>query len=120
MRTWISVLCAMGAVSLASAAPPPPSPRQTADASPLLLRFARAWDGTRMIDNARILVQGDRIVAVSAAARGPAGTREIDLRPLTAIPGLIDVHTHMTYAWDGAAGTTPLNQPRRDAGERAA
>jgi imidazolonepropionase-like amidohydrolase len=26
---------------------------------------------------------------------------------------MIDSHTHITYYWDGAAGTTPLRQPRR-------
>src|SRR5262249_30973704 len=28
----------------------------------------------------------------------------------TGIPGLIDVHTHMTYYWDGTPGTTPWEQ----------
>jgi len=40
----------------------------------------------------------------------------IDLRRFTVIPGLIDLHTHMTYFWDPASGTRPLNQPRRPAG----
>ena len=31
----------------------------------------------------------------------------------TAIPGLIDAHTHMTYFWDPDSGTKPLSQPRR-------
>ena len=30
-----------------------------------------------------------------------------DLRPLNAIPGLIDVHTHITYYWDKSPGTNP-------------
>jgi imidazolonepropionase-like amidohydrolase len=34
----------------------------------------------------------------------------IDLRRYTGIPGMIDVHTHMTYYWDGAPGTTPWQQ----------
>ena len=34
----------------------------------------------------------------------------------TLIPGLIDVHTHMTYYWDRTPGTRPLGQPRRPAG----
>ncbi|MEP7344901.1 MAG: amidohydrolase family protein, partial [Gemmatimonadaceae bacterium] len=35
------------------------------------------------------------------------GARVIDLRPLIGLPGLIDVHTHMTYYWDHAPGTRP-------------
>ena len=91
---------------------------QPAASATSLLRFAAVWDGNRLIRDGRILVEGDRITAVGANVRSPAGATEIDLRPLTAIPGLIDVHTHITYVWDGAAGTTPLNQPRRDPAER--
>ena len=62
-----------------------------------------------------IIIEGDRIRAVGGARlQIPRGTELIDLRPLTAVPGLIDAHTHMTYYWDGAAGTTPLKQPRRE------
>jgi len=35
-----------------------------------------------------------------AQTRVPADARLIDLRPLTGIPGMIDVHTHMTFYWD--------------------
>jgi imidazolonepropionase-like amidohydrolase len=34
-----------------------------------------------------------------------------DLRPLTAVPGLIDVHTHLTYYWD--ANASPQQQGGR-------
>jgi imidazolonepropionase-like amidohydrolase len=32
------------------------------------------------------------------------------LRPLTGIPGMIDVHTHMTFYWDRAPGSRPWTQ----------
>ncbi len=35
-----------------------------------------------------------------------------------ALPGLIDAHTHMTYGWDGAPGTTPFKQGQRTPAER--
>ncbi len=46
-----------------------------------------------------IVITGDRITAISATAATPAqpGDREIDLHALTVLPGLIDVHTHLTF-----------------------
>src|SRR5579862_5804386 len=45
-----------------------------------------------------IVVTGDRITAIASTASTPkqAGDTEIDLRSLTVLPGLIDVHTHLT------------------------
>ena len=83
---------------------------------PLVLRFATLLDGTgRALPNGIVVVNGDRIVSVSADEKTiPAGAKVIDLRRYTGVPGLIDAHTHMTYYWDGTAGTRPLGQPRRD------
>ena len=69
----------------------------------------------QVIANAVIVVENDRIVSVGTGAP-PAGAEVIDLSRFTVIPGLIDLHTHMTYVWDPASGTRPLNQPRRPAG----
>src|SRR5579862_435743 len=52
--------------------------------------------------NQTIVVTGDRITAISPTASTPAqpGDREIDLHGMTVLPGLIDVHTHLTFAND--------------------
>ncbi|QNI31542.1 amidohydrolase family protein [Alloacidobacterium dinghuense] len=45
-----------------------------------------------------IIVTGDSITAVAPTASTPTqtGDKEIDLRSMTVLPGLIDVHTHLT------------------------
>ncbi len=63
------------------------------------------------VADAVVVVQGDRIVSVGAHdAAVPKGARVIDMRPLTGMPGLIDVHTHMTFYWDRTPGTRPWTQ----------
>src|SRR5579872_4398648 len=59
-------------------------------------RFARAWDGEKLIPNAVITIDHDRIKSLSTTAPADA----IDMTRYTALPGLIDVHTHMTYVLD--------------------
>ncbi|MBV8629362.1 MAG: amidohydrolase family protein [Silvibacterium sp.] len=49
-----------------------------------------------------IVITGDRIVSVASTSSTPKhpGDTEVDLRSLTVLPGLIDVHTHLTGAND--------------------
>jgi len=87
----------------------------------MVLRFGHLWDGERLLDDATVVVTGDRITAVGDARTSvPKGARDIDLRRYTAIPGLIDLHTHITYFWDRAPGTTPLRQGQRRTPEETA
>ena len=89
-----------------------------ASAQTKAVRAGRLVDGAgRVTPNAVIVVEGDRVVSVGASA--PADAEIVDLSRYTVVPGLIDAHTHMTYYWDGAAGTRPLGQPRRPAGVTA-
>jgi imidazolonepropionase-like amidohydrolase len=79
------------------------------------LRFRAVVDSPgHVIPNGVVLVDGDKISAVlTTNDRLPANTQVIDLTRYTAIPGLIDVHTHMTYYWDSTSGTDPWRQPQR-------
>ena len=58
-------------------------------------RFGKVWDGEKVIDNAVIVVDHGEIQSV-----GPSDGKVIDMSQYTAFPGLIDVHTHMTYVLD--------------------
>src|SRR5689334_2492830 len=79
------------------------------------IRFGKLWDGSKTINDAVVVVEGDKITAVGTGNGAvPRGADVIDLRKYTGIPGLIDLHTHITYTWDPDSGTQPLQQPRRD------
>src|SRR5579875_357212 len=49
-----------------------------------------------------VIVQGEKVVGVAPTASTPAqsGDHEVDLRGMTVLPGLIDVHVHLTGATD--------------------
>ncbi len=67
------------------------------DTQPLVIRAARMLDVTsgRMLANAAVVVQGDRIIALNPASL-PAGARTVDLGDVTLLPGFIDLHTHLS------------------------
>ncbi len=54
----------------------------------------------RLVDDAAIVVNGDRIAAVGPRATvvAPTGVGRIDLGNVTLLPGLIDGHVHLTLA----------------------
>lgn len=54
--------------------------------------FAAVWDGAKLWKDACVVTEGERIASV-----GVCSGASIDLTRYTAIPGMIDVHTHMTY-----------------------
>ncbi len=56
----------------------------------------------REVRNQTLVVQADRIVAIapSATTQAQAGDHEVDLHEFTVLPGLIDVHVHLTGVTD--------------------
>jgi imidazolonepropionase-like amidohydrolase len=86
--------------ALAAAVLSAPLAAQTAPAETVVLRAARLIDGTGAapVRDAAVVVTGNRIVAVGPAAgvQVPQGARVIDLGDATLLPGLIDMHTHLT------------------------
>jgi imidazolonepropionase-like amidohydrolase len=77
-----------------------------------VLRFGRLVNGYGdVLKDAVVIVEDGRILKVgSKELEVPLDAEVIDLTPYTAIPGLIDVHTHMTYYWDQSPGTDPWSQ----------
>ena len=74
----------------------------------------RVVDGTgRQLDNAAVIVEGNRITSVGPLPAGFRG-RRIDLGDATLMPGLIDVHAHVVWHFNaqgryhtGNDGETP-------------
>jgi imidazolonepropionase-like amidohydrolase len=76
------------------------------------LRFGKLWDAKgKLWTNAIVIVEGDKIRSVTTDASAiPAGAEIIDLSKFTGLPGLIDVHTHMTMYTDETPGEPMLKQ----------
>src|SRR5580704_9292558 len=84
-----------------------------ANAATKAIKLGKLWDGHRVIANATVIVENDRVQRINTGDEVPADAEVIDLRRYTGIPGMIDSHTHITYYWDGAPDTTPRRQPPR-------
>ena len=64
-------------------------------------------DGS-VIQNAVIIVNGERIEQVGAGLAIPAGARVIDLSGYTVLPGLVDCHTHVMLQPEDERGAPPV------------
>ena len=94
----------------------------TVDPGETLFRNVRVFDGsaTALSGPTNVLVRGNVIAAIGPEAIPTAATRTIDGRGRTLMPGLIDVHVHLTF---GALTMAELASPDltpAKAGEAAA
>ena len=83
--------CLMGSAAVAQGAPAGESART-------LITNVRVWDGTstRLGGATNVLIEGNRIKAISPAAQPDTGTTVIDGGGRTLMPGLIDNHVHFS------------------------
>jgi len=76
------------------------------------VKFGKLWDAKgKLWTNAIVVIEDDKVKSVTTnAAEIPAGAPVIDLTQYTGLPGLIDVHTHMTQYTDETPGKPMLRQ----------
>src|SRR6266446_6460297 len=76
------------------------------------VRFGKLWDAKGKVwTNAIVVIESGKIRAVATDASAiPPGAETIDLSKYTGLPGLIDVHTHMTFYTDETPGVPMLKQ----------
>jgi imidazolonepropionase-like amidohydrolase len=88
----------------------PGSPAQQTKPKEVLLKNVHVLDvvGGRLGPTTNVLIQGDRIAAISPSASAGAGATTIDGHGQTLMPGLIDVHVHMVF---GSMLLTDLYNP---------
>jgi len=81
-----------------------PVPRDSGPATTIVLRGGRIFDGTgSAAREGTLVITGNKIAKVLAAGANDwsADAQVIDVHGETVMPGLIDLHTHLTYANPG-------------------
>jgi imidazolonepropionase-like amidohydrolase len=97
LRPFLALTLSLAALSLTSAVIAQPSAPANGRT---LIRAGHLLDvhTGKLLDSQTIIVTGDRIASIAPTSSTPAGASDtvIDLGSLTVLPGLIDVHTHIT------------------------
>jgi len=93
-RTLIAILTVVSALAVPASAGQP----LASSGKIVVIKAARLIDGVNNapINNAVVIVAGDRITAVGTGLQVPMGAAVVDLGQATLLPGFIDCHTHVT------------------------
>jgi imidazolonepropionase-like amidohydrolase len=107
VRWFVIALCCLVRLPVATEA-------QTAAAPVTIIKAGRLLDGRggAAVAPAMVRIEGEMIAEVGTSLSIPPGAKLIDLGDATLLPGLIDLHTHLTgrmgVHWEDAlAKTTP-------------
>jgi imidazolonepropionase-like amidohydrolase len=86
-----------------------------------VLKAARLFDGKgdALVTPGVVVVTGGRIVGVGSSAAVPAGAEVIDFGDATLLPGFIDAHTHLTFAYNEDYNKQQLDNLRETVAEQA-
>jgi imidazolonepropionase-like amidohydrolase len=92
-----------------------------ADQATIVLKAARMFDGKSkaLVQNAVVIVQGDKIVDVGSNLPVPDGAQVIDLGDATLSPGFMDAHTHLTLDFSGDYNLRRLHELDLNVSEQA-
>ena len=106
------VMTLIVSATIFGAAVPAPASQAEGLKAVVFVKAARLIDGRGgpVISPAILRIEGDRIAAVGSAVAVTPGASVIDLGDATLLPGLIDLHTHLTdkygVHWEAALTTT--------------
>lgn len=91
---------------------PYPSTYRPLGAGPVLLQHATVLTGTgQRLDDADVLMQDGKVVAVGTALDAPADATRVDATGKWITPGLIDVHSHLgVYSSPGVSAHSDGNE----------
>jgi len=107
MKTFRLVLSFASLFCAIASAQTSPAPKSVKAA-----KFGKLWDAKGKVwNNAIVIIEDDKIKSVTTKPSDiPAGAQVIDLSKFTGLPGLIDVHTHLTQYTDETPGKPMLKQ----------
>jgi imidazolonepropionase-like amidohydrolase len=87
----------------------------------VVLKAARMFDGksNALVQNAVVIVQGDKIVDAGSNLPIPSGAQVVDLGDATLSPGFMDAHTHLTADFSGNYNERRLQEVDLNVSEQA-
>jgi len=88
---------------------------------PIVLKAARMFDGksNALVQNAVVIIEGDKIVDAGSNLPIPNDTPVIDLGDATVSPGFMDAHTHLTADFSGNYSERRLQELDMNVSEQA-
>ena len=92
-----TILCQRALAAPRSSQTPNPPASKT---KRIVIAASKLLDGKGgALRNARIVIEGSKIVAVYAGGRAKTSPADYDLRGLTVLPGWIDAHVHISWSF---------------------